>query len=112
MNSWSDGAKSQIFYYIENMIKKYKKDIQQWLLINIPKMITDISDCWVTKFTMPDMDNIHLIMTTMIEPAVDVMISLHLEQLMLQEDLPTIIIIVDEMDLIEETINTYFKEES
>lgn len=111
MNTWSDNAKSQIFFYIENVITKYEKIIQQWLLINIPKMLSEIDQCWFSKFSVPDMDTIHVVMTTMIEPAVDVMLSLNMEDIMLQEDLPTIIIIVDEMNLIEETINTYFNEE-
>jgi len=111
MNTWSDSAKSQIFFYMENVIKKYEKAIQQWLLINIPKMLSDIDQCWINKFSVPDMDNVHIVTTTMIEPAVDVMILLNMEEIMLQEDLPTVIIIVDEMNLIEETINTYFNEE-
>ena len=111
MNHWTNEAKSQVFFYIEQDIKKYSKDVQQWLWVNIPKLLTEIEQCWIEKYSSPDMDTIYTIMETMIKPAVDVMVALNMEEIMLNEDIQTIIVTVDEMDLIQEATEIQFNDE-
>lgn len=105
LNKWSEDAKDEIFYFIEQVTRLYTNaDIQQWLWINVPKLIDNIEMCWIQYGVEPDMDQIFQVIDECVIPTISVYNCLEMLDVLYTMDLPTAIITVKEFQLIDRAL--------